>query len=525
MSESSIAIVGSGIVGTTMAYLLTRKGYDVEIFEKGPEYPYPHYPQFRERMLYMYDNPVYQAGPDVQNLTRSGTYPKNPDFERHMMVGGTATLWGAVTLRMTPHDFNTRSRYGYGLDWPLTYDELEPYYSEAEYFLGVSGSNTDNPLAPARSRPYPLPPFELSYDDRLLADRLRTHDLYLHTIPQARTRLPYEQRPGCMNFGTCSFCPIGVRYSPNYHLAQALASGRCRLHANTSVRRIIFDRSGRARALVYQPNGAAVESEHAAKIIIIAAGAIESARLLLLSSRDRHPDGLPARDHVGQHLTFHHLWGGRLHYREALLPGNVGAHTAQCSQFLDPPGRGRHGAVKVEFSSDSEDTVVPDSLDERTGAEVLQGLREMRHWRYLFLHSESAPSPKKYVTLSEKRDRFGDPFGHLHYESSDFDHETYRFARQIYDRFVSASGSDDAHINGVDAYTSSGHHMGTCRMGLDARDSVVDGSGRVHGTPNLFVIGAGNFASSIPVNPTLTIVALAIRTARHILAQGLPTSS
>src|SRR4029077_20509055 len=145
------------------------------------------------------NNPAYLLPPDLQNLTLSGDYSFDFERGRAMVVGGTATHWGAGCLRMTPPDFNTQRRYGYGADWPLTYDDLETYYCDAERFLGVSGTDADNPFAPPRTRPYPLPPFELSYDDRVFAEKLRKHGIVLHTFPQARTRLPYEKRPGCMN--------------------------------------------------------------------------------------------------------------------------------------------------------------------------------------------------------------------------------------------------------------------------------------------------------------------------------------
>ncbi len=521
MTERSVAIVGSGIVGTTIAYLLASKGYYVEIFEKGPEYPYPHTTQFLEQKTFLYDNPVYRLSQDLQDLALSGDYGHNLNHERHMVVGGTATHWDAVTLRMTPHDFKTRSLYGYGDDWPITYDDLEPYYCGAEAFLGVSGTDTDNPFAPQRSRPYPLPPFELSYDDLALAERLRKHGIVLHTTPQARTRAPYEKRLACQNIGACEVCPIGVRYSPNYHLIQAVETGLCKVHKNTSVRRIVLDRSGRARALVYQPNDGATEMEHAANVIIVAAGAIESARLLLLSSSNRHPDGIRVGEHVGRHLMFHHAWPGRLHFKESLLPGSIGPHTGQTHQFLDPPGRAHHGGVKVELSSD--EAYVPDlPMEElRSGSEIVAALKPMRHWRVIWLQAETIPSKEKYVTLSEKRDRLGDPFAHVHYESADFHHESYRFARQILDRFVTATGADDAVLRDADKYTSAAHHMGTCRMGSDIRNSVVDQHCKIHESPNLFVVGGSNFVSPSAVTPTLTMVALAIRTADYLLDQLL----
>jgi choline dehydrogenase-like flavoprotein len=516
MSEGTVAIVGSGIAGTTIAYLLTRKGYDVDIFEKGPYYPYPHLPQFRDRILHLYENPAYRLPNDLQNLTLSGNYPADPDGERYLGVGGSATHWDAIALRIPPQDFKTRSRYGYGDDWPVSYDDLEPYYCDAEHLLGVSGTDTDNPFAPRRSRPYPLPPFALSYDDRILAERLHGHGIVLHTTPQARTRLPYDKRPGCQNFGTCQVCPIGVRYSPTHHLMRAVETGRCRVHINTSVRRLVLDRAGRARALVYQHNDGTTEQEHGAKVIIVAAGAIESARLLLLSSIERHPDGLTHGGHVGQHLTFHHDWWARLHYQDHFLPESIGAQTGQSHQFLDPPGRGRHGGIKVEFIS-KYGIFQTLSVEGRTGPEITDELKEMRHWCVLNLHAESLQSPKKFVALSSTRDRWGDPFAHVHYESSAFDHETHRFAQQIFDKFVAATHADHAELGGVDdGYFSAYHHMGTCRMGVDAGDSVVDRVGRVHGISNLFVIGSSNFTSPGTVNPTLTIVALAIRAGEYV---------
>src|SRR5262249_33121598 len=143
VSTSSVAIVGSRIVGTTIAYLLCQQGYDVTIFEKGPEYPYPHATPFRERTRYNFENPAYRLPPDLQNHSYSGDYQLNLDGERPMVVGGSATIWLAETLRITPTDFQTQSRYGFAHDWPLSYDDLEEDYGNSEYLLGVSGTDTD----------------------------------------------------------------------------------------------------------------------------------------------------------------------------------------------------------------------------------------------------------------------------------------------------------------------------------------------------------------------------------------------
>ncbi len=520
-NESTVAIVGSGIVAAAISCSLVKKGYDVTIFEKGPEYPYPHFNQFHQSIHYLYNSPAYQLPADLKSITSDG-YGRNINEEYLSVVGGSATRWNAITLRMNPQDFKTRSLYGYGEDWPLTYNDLEPYYCKAEAFLGVSGTDADNPFAPFRSQPYPIQPFELSYDDMVLSEKLLRHGIILHTTPQARNRAPYEDRPMCMNFGTCDVCPTGARYSPNYHLQNAQKSGLCRIITNVSVRRIVFDKSGSARAIVYRHNESKEEREYAARVIIVAAGAIESARLLLLSANERYPNGVGNwRGHVGRHLTFHHLWHGCLHYKEPLYAGRIGPVTGQSHQFIDPPERGNHGGIKIEFSSHFIGNF-PAWRSSMWGKDIVEVLKPLPYRRGIIFHAESSASTEKYVALSDKRDRFGDPLAHIRYKSNNFDYETYNFACELFNHFAEATDGEKVELENAGQFSSGAHHMGTCRMGQNEHDSVVNEFGRVHGNPNLFVVGTSNFVgSSGAVNPTLTSVALAMRTADYLIHRVL----
>ena len=519
MIDKTAAIVGSGIVGTAVAHQLVQHGYRVNVFEKGPEYPYPHAQPFVEKTRYLYSNPAYRLPADIRRLTCTGDYASNLDNERFMLVGGSATRWQGLTLRMLPNDFRTKSVYGYGLDWPLAYSDLEPYYCRAEALLGVSGTDADNPFAPSRSKPYPLPPFSLSYGDTLIAEKLRAVGLVLHTTPQARTRNAYDGRPACQNFGMCSVCPIGARYSPTHHLATAVNTGRCTVHANVSVRRIEVDGSGRARAVVCQKNDSKTPVEHPADVIVVAGGAIESVRLLMLSPSAGHPAGLGNQSaQLGKHFTLHHVWYGELHYPTPLYPARFGGATGQSCQFLEPPRRGEHGGIKIEFSATSEYHKLREIREWGDRAAILEQLRPMLHWHPIALHGESVPGPEKYVSLTTERDRFGDSFAHVHYRSAEFDHATREFARELLKRFAAATGADGSKF--PDTYDSGAHHMGGCRMGHSAADSVVDAYGRVHGTSNVFVAGGSTFAgTSGAVNPTLTMTALALRTAAFIVDQ------
>lgn len=520
MSAPHVAIVGSGMIGSTLAYELTRRGIGVAVYEKGVEYPYPHRPQFMESVHYDHVPPGRTLPRDLVRTTHAGSYPRDLSLESVHRVGGSGTAWTALATRMAPSDFRTRTLRGFGDDWPITYEELEPWMCRAEEQLGVSGTDDDNPWAPPRSRPYPLPAFAFTPDDALLAERLARDGIHLHTTAQARTRLDYRGRSACMNVGECQVCPNGARYSPNHHLQLALDTGRCRLETRTSVRRVITDASGRARGLLVRPNDARDAREHPADVVVVAAAAIESARLLLLSTDARHPAGLGnSGGHVGRHLVFHHIWTGHMHYAKPMFAGRVGFWTAQSDQFCDPPERGHHGGVKIEMPSRPWIGHVREAGEATDFDEALRRFERTRRCRQIGMHAESLPGDGKHVTLSEQRDRFGDPVAHVTYGSDGFDHRTHAFSRALVERVARATAATDWTFPGVEDFGVFAHYMGTTRMGSGPDDSVTDTFGGVHDTPGLFTIGLGSFVGSGgAVNPTLTGVALALRTADFLAA-------
>jgi choline dehydrogenase-like flavoprotein len=512
-----IGIIGSGISGTTAAYLLTAAGHTVEIFEKGPAYPYPHNPQFQDRHFHLYDNPAYHLAPDLKANTSDGI-PFDLEAERYMRAGGSATVWEGICIRMHPSDFRTRTLYGYGDDWPITYDDLEPYYGQAESLLGVSGTDDDNPFAPPRSTPFPLPQFELAHDDQIMAARLAGAGISLHTTPQARTRRAYEDRAGCANFGTCRVCPIGARYSPNYHLQKALATGLCSVLTGTSVRRVVTESNGRPLVVFRSNDDTGADQMRDYDAVMVAAGAVETARLLLLSADERHPDGLGnSGGWVGRGLAFHHVWKGRMRYDAALYPFRFGGWTGQSQQFIDPPTRGQHASLKVEFSSRQ---AYEASGNWETARNPREAMLPMLQWRQIVLQAEAISDPDNRVILSGETDRFGDPFAHVVHRFSDFDGATYDFARGVFDQFVSATRPVQSEYPPLDWWDSGSHHMGSCRMSETAADGVVDSFGQMHDAPGVFVLGGATYVgTSGAANPTLTMVALAIRSTEYLMEQ------
>jgi choline dehydrogenase-like flavoprotein len=512
---SRVAIVGSGVVGSNLALDLARLGHEVTVFEKGPDYPYPHEEPFLEVARYHDDDPRRNAPRDQRLVTMTGQYTRDLTDEAVMRVGGAGTVWTGLTMRMREVDFRTKSAFGFGDDWPLTYGEVEPWYCAAEERMGVSGTDDDNPWAPPRSKPYPMPPFELTWDDRLLGERLAKAGIHLHTTPQARTRHEYAGRAACQNFNACTQCPVGARYSPTVHLLEAVATGRCTVRHGVAVRRVVTDGAGRARALVCRPLDGGAEFEFGADLVVIAAGAFESARLLLLSTDATHPDGLGnASGQVGRNLVFHHIWAGHLHFREKFWAGRLGPWTGQTEQFCDPEGRGPFGGLKVEFPSSPS----PSHMDEAAGAatveEALARMEPMRRCRRLAMHAESVPDDRKFVRLSSARDRFGDPRLDIHYDLNDFDRRTFDFSRDVFRRFATATGAQDWEYRAIEDFGIFNHYSGTCRMAAGPGQGVVNAWGEVFGTPGLWVLGLSTFVNAGgALNPTLTGLALGMRSA------------
>jgi glucose dehydrogenase len=259
------------------------------------------------------------------------------------------------------------------------------------------------------------------------------------------------------------------------------------------------------------------DSEIFADAVVVAAGAIESARLLLLSTATTHPDGVGNNNGlVGANLLFHHIWAAHLEFDEALYPGRSGPEMAQSRQFLDPEGRGGHGGILLQLPSTPYFPFheVPSNL--RNGADVVRLMKPRVHCELLWLHAESLSSEKKRVRLGLRRDRFGDPFAHVRYESVDFDKSTFLLGMKLVDLVAEATEARTAETRAQDDYSSGFHHMGTCRMGKSPAEGVVDSYGEVHDARNLFVAGGSVFPGSGAVHPTLTIVAIAIRTAEHL---------
>jgi choline dehydrogenase-like flavoprotein len=445
-------------------------------------------------------------------------------YERR--VGGTTWHWQGTAMRFLPSDFRLRSLHGVGHDWPIDYDELEPWYVEAEKEIGVAGDPQDDLDSP-RSAPYPLPPIPASYVDQRIDAVLRPLGLRVRLSPHARNSIPFQNRPPCCGSNTCvPICPIGAKYDASVHALLAQRAG-ARILDQAVAFRIDVDAQNRATAVAFKrPDGS--EHEAVGKRFVIAAHGVETPRLLLMSRSDRLPGGIAnSSGQVGRNLMDHPVQVSLASARDPVYPYRGPGEISGIEHMRDGPFRSRHGAFRMPIGNDGwsfggatiialADTLIAEGKRGRELQAALgdAGVRQVRLAALL----EQLPNADNRVMLAEQRDALGLPRPKLTYAIDDYVLTARDEARRLADLVF--DGLDATRRIHVDSLFGAGHIMGTYRMGTDPATSVVDPFGRTHDHPNLFLVGSGVFPTGATANPTLTLAALALRTAAEML-EGL----
>jgi glucose dehydrogenase len=516
--DAEVCIVGAGAAGGIIAWELARQGLHVVVLESGPRHNFRQRGEYVRRYL-KHENPWRTPLPEMDNHTVGGAAPYLLEWRRARGVGGSTLHWEGYAFRLHADDFRLRSLYGIGDDWPVSYQDLEPYYARAEQALGVAGV-TDDPWASPRSTPFPLPPFPFSYSDRLFAPACTSLGIALHHLPQARNSVAYGGRPQCQACGTCHVCPTGAKASIDLtHIPEAEATGNARVHTEATVLRLEVDGSGQVSAAVYaRPDK--VEQRLAARVFVVAAGAVETARLLLLSTSREFPDGIANRSGlVGKLFMSHPSLEVTGRASQKVYPYRIGFSTAMSRQFAVERDRTTRGPFFLEFLNSAGPT--PERLAVSSG-QVGEALREQvreefGRWLGIRIYCEQLPDRANSVSLNTRvRDYFGNPAPHIHYNVGSYERRALDEAKGVAGKILAAMGVTDIRSS---ALMFAAHQIGTHRMGVDPKTSVVDANLRAHDVPNLYLVGSGCFVTASASPPTLTIAALALRAAEHIGAQ------
>jgi choline dehydrogenase-like flavoprotein len=509
-SEPAVVVIGSGAGGGTLAYELTAKGVPVVVLEAGPHLTNDDYV-----------NDEWKAFAQMAWLdprTTSGSWRVSRDFPNLpawtvKAVGGTTTHWAGATPRFRAHEFKARTTYGRIdgaslLDWPITLQDLEPYYDRAEKAIGSTHRHGRAPQ-PA------------SNNYKVFANGAeRVGYTFYATGPYGTNAEPYDGRPASIQDG---FNFQGDKHTSKWstlvrEITRAEGTGLLDLRPDSQAVQITHDAKGRADAVLYLDKQGNLQRQ-AARVVCVAANSIETARLLLMSASALFPDGLAnSSGQVGRNYMRHttgsvyarfeqpvHMFRGETmagiiadESRHDTSRGFAGGYymetislgPAFLASFVDP------GAWGPDF------TAVMDAYANTAG---------------MWIVGEDMPQETNRVTLNGAvTDANGLPVPNVHFDDHPNDvtmrNHGYTQADLLYDA-VGATGTHH-----TPPYPST-HNMGTCRMSADPQDGVVDAFGRAHDVPNLYVSDGSVFTTGAAANPTLTIVALAIRQADHLASE------
>jgi choline dehydrogenase-like flavoprotein len=551
-----VCIIGSGAGGGTAAKVLTEGGLNVIMLEAGPRLRPEK--DFKE---HMWPYELAHRGADIGGRARfelnnefmapngfwnieGEPYTTAPGSSfrwfRSRIEGGRTNHWGRIALRFGPADFKAHSTDGVGDDWPISYEDLAPYYDKVESFIGVFGSKENLPNAPDGNF---LPPPRPRCTENLV--KKACDHLNITCVPSrlAILTVPLNGRPACHY---CAQCGRGCLTASNFSSSQVMipvaqATGRFTMIANAMAREIIVGKNGKAEAVSYIDKTTRREDRVYAKAVVVAASACESARLLLNSRSATFPEGLAnssgvvgryLTDSVGSHLAGHfpqlekmpahnHDGVGGMHlympwWRFGQKNDFLRGYHIEFGGGRNLPGVGNFDWVSAEH--------------EGYGVSLKQRCRSAYGAVIGFSgRGEMIPNPNSYCELDPKVvDQWGVPVLRFHWQWGENEIKMARHMQETFRSIIESAGgtvlghaaTDERSPSSISEGGTIIHESGTVRMGNDPKTSVLNSNCQAHDVGNVFVADAAPFVTNPDKNPTLSIMALSWRTSEYLLAQA-----
>lgn len=568
-NEYDIIIIGSGVAGALTAWKLAQlDNYKILILEAGdngisngqrlqfhhmmdtqgnrsdPFAPYKDLESRKyapaaessQRELADQKNDPNNYYDYFQDATPQNSDPFKASYNR--MVGGSTWAWRGNTPRYIPSDFHLHSEFGVGRDWPLDYNELEPWYSQAEWELGVSGNHDelDGLFGGYRSQPFPMPGIPLGYSDLKIKEKIegktvRGKPIHMATTPQARNSRVFDNRPACEGHSNCiPLCPIQAKYDATVHLRRALEHPNVELRSGAVVTRLEKGYDGCVNTVHYidwKSSEIPQEKSVRGSLVVLAAHAIETPKLLLMSGNLAN-----SSDQVGRNLMDHIQFELIAMFPEPIYPFRGPQSVTAIEDFRDGAFRSQRSAFRMTIGNDgwgragSPATVIDGLLKEGKYGSALPGAiaEQIPKMLRLSFSTEMLAEQTNRIGLSDKKDALGIPRPRFNFDIGAYVQgglrEGYETAKELFTVMGATISSTAKPLENPQTgrmnWNTAAHIMGTTIMGNDPANSVVDRWGRAHDVPNLWIAGSSVFATSATSNPTLTIAALTLRMAHAI---------
>lgn len=535
--EVDFVIIGSGAAGGVLAKELSTQGFSVVVLEQGHYRTAADFKHDELDVLFKNELMNHPGWNDPQTFRQnekdsaSVVQGEPPPAYYARGVGGSSVHFTANYWRFHQSDFKERSLLGpmegTGFaDWPISYEELEPYYTKVDWECGVSGQ--PGPFEAPRSKPYPVPPLPVKSSGVLFEQGARAIGLHPQPAPMAILSKPHNGRPGCIHCGFCMGfgCEANAKSSTLASMIPlAEATGRCEIRPLSTVFRIETNSAGRVTEVVYL-DSAGNQQAQKAKAVILSANGAETPRLLFLSESSRSPDGLAnSSGIVGKYLMGNGHSVTQAAFEQPLNEFKSVQVTRIVHDFYENDlKRGFYGGGGLDARPFLDSSPILHALTGLPHGKPMWGAEFKKMLRYYFTRKMSVLGSTTSVPLASNNISLDpdvkDDKGRAAIRMTYMDHaDDLAMATFLQDRAVeilTAAGAQEIWREPVVGGTIQAHLLGTCRMGNDPATSVVDKYHRAHDVPNLFICDGSSFVSSGRGQPTMTIQALAFRAAEHI---------
>jgi len=498
-NDVDAVVIGTGAGGAPILARLAQAGLKVVALEAGKSFDYRKFAtDEREQSKLFWTDERLSAGnnPPAFGSNNSGCG-----------VGGSTLHFTAYTPRPQADDFRIYSEFGVGKDWCLSYEDLEPYFDELEWFLGISGASP-YPWGKPRKRGYPLPPLPLNAAARLMQTACEKLNIKTAPAPNAAVSQDYFReeiglRHACTNRGFCQAgCSTGAKGAMDVTFLPLAVRYGAQIRAECFVTEFEFDSNKQIKAVVYSQNGEI--KKQSCKTVFLCAGGIETPRLLLIN------DLANRSGQVGKNFMAHtgvQVWGvfDEAIYPHKGIPGGLiseDTHRPKDADFAGGYLLQSIGVMPVTYVSQL-------ARGEKIFGEELGGwMNDYNNTAGINILGDCLPNANNFMELAHEKDARGLPKPRVYFSHGDNENQMTRHAEKLMKEIWTEAGAKK-----MWTFQRNAHIIGTCRMGTDADDAVVDENCRSFDIPNLYICDNSIFPSALSVNPALTIMALALRTA------------